>query len=129
MPKLPHLPGRKGKPARKQSPWLSLNDRDHWARRKKLTQYYREAAFAACAALELPTFERVHMRYWMSYGSNRRLDPHNYMLTAKAAVDGCVDYGLIKDDNSKFLIGPDPRRDEALTVGLHLQVIAQWGST
>lgn len=123
LPELRHLPGKKGKPARKQSPWLSLNDRDHWARRKKLTEYYREAGSRACADADLPPYERVYVAYWMAYGSNRRLDPHNYNLTAKAIVDGFVDYGLIRDDGSKFLVGPDPRRDETMPVGMHMQII------
>lgn len=123
LPVLPHLPGKKGKAARKQSPWLSLNDRDHWARRKKLTTFFREAGRDACIDMELPNYHRIHVVYWMSYGSGRRLDPHNYNLTAKAIIDGFVDYGLIPDDCSKFLIGPDPRRDEALPVGMTMQII------
>lgn len=117
---VPAQPRRRGK---SQSGWLSLNDRDHWARRKKLTTYYREAGYAACVRLNLPRYRKIHAVYWMCYGNNRILDPHNFMLTAKAIVDGCVDYGLVPDDNSKHLIGPDPRRDENLPLGMHLQII------
>jgi len=117
---IPNLPTRRGK---KQSGWLSLNDRDHWARRKKLTTYYREAGYDACIRANLPRYDRVHIVYWMCYGNNRRLDPSNYMLTVKAIVDGFVDFGLVKDDDSTRVIGPDPRRDERLPLGMHLQII------
>lgn len=68
----------------------------------------------------LPQMKRIWITAYVSYGSNRILDPHNYTLTAKAVVDGLVDYGLIPDDNSKFLVGPDMRRDETLPRGLTL---------
>lgn len=108
---------------RKLSAWLSANDRDHWARRKKLTSYFRETARNRAEELGLPRLERARVLYWLSYGSNRRLDPHNYNLTAKAIIDGFVDYGLLPDDNSRCLIGPDPRRDEGLAVGMTMQII------
>lgn len=59
----------------------------------------------------------------MSYGNNRRLDPTNYMATAKAIVDGFVDAGLFSDDNSEVVVGPDMRRDETLAVGMTMQII------
>lgn len=111
-----------------QSPWLTLNDRDAWFRRKRLTEYYRVMGRTAAELADLPKgLDHIHVEYWVSYGSNRRLDPHNYMLTAKAVVDGLVDYGLIADDDSKRLTGPDPRRDESLPVGLTVRVFRVGG--
>jgi hypothetical protein len=50
------------------------------------------------------------------------LDPANFSLTAKAVVDGFVDYGLIPDDDSKHLLGPDMRRDESLPRGMTMHI-------
>jgi len=110
----------------KPSPWLTLNDRDSWHRRKKLTEYYRQAAINAAVEVDLPALQKAHIFAWVSYGNNRRLDPHNYMLTAKAVIDGLVEYGVLPDDNSRYLIGPDMRRDETLPVGLTVDIIDIW---
>jgi hypothetical protein len=40
----------------------------------------------------------------------RRRDVGNLYPSAKALVDGLVDYGLIPDDDDRHLIGPDMRR-------------------
>lgn len=106
----------------KQSPWLTLNDRDSWHRRKKLTSYYRDTGFKVAQENQMPFIAEAHIEYWMSYGNNRRLDPANYMLTAKAVIDGFVDWGMLVDDSSKYLTGPDPRRDESLPVGLTMRI-------
>lgn len=119
---LPARFNRRTKKLVKQSPWLTMNDRDSWHRRKKLTEYYRAAGIRAAVEAGLPAMGQAHMEYWVSYGNNRRLDPHNYMLTAKAVVDGFIEYGLLPDDSSKFLTGPDPRRDESLPVGLTMRI-------
>ncbi len=120
---LPARFNRRTKKLVKQSPWLTLNDRDSWHRRKKLTTYYRETAARVAEEAQIPRMQLVHMVGTISYGNNRRLDPHNYMLTMKAAIDGFIDYDMLKDDSSQYLIGPDPRRDESLPVGLHMTII------
>lgn len=109
------------------SPWLTLNDRDSWHRRKALTVYYREAAINAAVEADLPGMDAAHMEAWICYGNNRRLDPHNYTLTAKACVDGLIEYGWLPDDCSKFLTGPDMRRDESLPKGLTLRIFGSGG--
>lgn len=120
------LPARRNRRSGKmvnQSPWLTLNDRDTWHRRKALTKYYRDQGTFAARFHWLPTgLQKVHVVASVAYGSNRVLDPHNYMLTAKAVIDGFRDYGLIPDDNSKHLIGPDMRRDESQPRGLTMYV-------
>jgi crossover junction endodeoxyribonuclease RusA len=107
----------------RQSPWLTANDRDSWHRRKKLTTHYRQAGYDAAVAAELPPMQKAHVVFYVTYGNNRRLDPCNYYLTVKAVVDGMVDMGWLPDDDSRHLIGPDPRRDESLSKGVTLHVV------
>jgi hypothetical protein len=40
---------------------------------------------------------------------NRRRDPGNWAPSAKAALDGIVLAGLLPDDNSRHVVGPDGR--------------------
>lgn len=44
---------------------------------------------------------------WHDHG--RRRDPNNWAPTGKAIVDGMVDAGLLPDDSTRHLIGPDMR--------------------
>lgn len=92
------------------SPWLSLNERAHWGRRKTLSQHYRKAVYAACRMHLVPQLDGAYVMALVSFGSPRRRDAHNVMPTIKACVDGLVDARVIPDDSDKYLIGPDIRR-------------------
>lgn len=91
-------------------PWLNANEREHWGRRKQLSQYYRQAVRSGCRCALVPQLDAAYVMALVSFGSPRRRDAHNVMPTIKACIDGLVDAHVIPDDSDKYLIGPDIRR-------------------
>lgn len=92
--------------------WLNVNDNHggklyHGRRHKVLA--WREAAAEAARAAGLPRLERARVIGQVCFLDRRRRDPGNWYPTAKAAVDGLVDAGLLDDDSTRYLIGPDMR--------------------
>jgi crossover junction endodeoxyribonuclease RusA len=94
--------------------WLNANDRAHRLGRSPLVREWRNAAHVYARQAKLPLLGKAHITATLRFCDKRRRDPHNYYPTVKAAVDGLVDYGLLPDDSSEFLIGPDIRLGEPL---------------
>jgi hypothetical protein len=70
----------------------------------------REAAYVIARSQKIPPMEHAHAFYLIHPTKlDRRRDPANWAPSAKAAVDGIVDAGVLRDDNSRLLLGPDPR--------------------
>jgi crossover junction endodeoxyribonuclease RusA len=90
-------------------PLLNSNQRIHFHRSAKITKAIRCAAWAEACDLGLK-FNRIHVLGIICPSSQRRADPANWYPSFKAAIDGLVDAGVIPDDNSKHLEGPDMRR-------------------
>lgn len=93
-------------------PLLNANQtrRMHRAQVRRLARDVRAAAGFAAKAAQVPLLERAHVVYVIHpTPQTRRRDPGNWAETAKAAVDGLVDAGVFLDDDSKHVIGPDPR--------------------
>ncbi|MFJ3793948.1 hypothetical protein [Kitasatospora sp. NPDC090091] len=89
---------------------LNANQRQHHQAKARLVKEIRTAAWAAARSARLPRLERAHILYVVHPNSvSRRRDPGNWAPSAKAAVDGLVDAGVLDDDNSTRLLGPDPR--------------------
>lgn len=88
---------------------LTANDRMHFRRKAEATRNWRLRA-ALLARREEP-MQRAHVTYYVSHGDqhNRRRDAANWYPTVKAALDGCVDAGLLADDDDRHIVGPDPR--------------------
>lgn len=98
--------------------WINSNYRNGWRRHANLVKWWRQTAHWAAKAAKLPTgLDRVHIEATFAFRDNRRRDVHNLMPTVKAVVDGLVDYGLIPDDSTTFLLGPDLRVGEKLPGG------------
>lgn len=98
--------------------WINSNYRNGWRRNAVLVKHWREQAFWYAKAVKLPTgLAKVHILATFQFRDNRRRDVHNLMPTLKAVVDGLVDYGLIPDDSTRYLTGPDLRVGEALPKG------------
>lgn len=101
-------------------PALNLNDRHHWAAKAKVTKRVRLEAAARAAGLRLPRgLGHVHSQLvWLAPDARRR-DEDNLVATAKPAWDGLVDYGLVPDDEPRYMtkhmprIIPHPRRGES----------------
>lgn len=90
--------------------WVNANQRGHWAKRARLTKTWRTAARLWARKAGLPTgLVKVHVVATVHKATNRSYDAHNLNLTAKACIDGLVDYGLIPDDSNAYLVGPDMR--------------------
>jgi crossover junction endodeoxyribonuclease RusA len=84
--------------------WLSTNHRWHWAKRAKTTRAWRHATCWRTVAAKLPRLTgRVAITATIHRTDTRRADAHNRLPTIKAAIDGVVDAGLIRDDSDQFI--------------------------
>lgn len=89
---------------------LNDNQRLHHRRKAEYIDLTRRASGFAARAAKLPTFQRIHVFYVIHPKPGiRRRDPGNWSPTAKAAIDGLVDAGVVPDDNSDRVLGGDPR--------------------
>lgn len=96
--------------------WITANKRQHWAHKARLVRAWRENAQWATRRARLPQLERARIVAHLHFPDARKRDANNYADTLKAIVDGVVvDAGLLPDDDSAHLIGPDLR--EGLPVG------------
>lgn len=96
------------------APWLNANDRIDRRRGTPGRRAWRDAASQYAQAARLPLLGKAHILATLRFTDARRRDPHNYYPTIKATVDGLVDYGLLSDDSSQYLIGPDIRMGEPI---------------
>jgi crossover junction endodeoxyribonuclease RusA len=89
---------------------LNANQRLHWAAKARITRQLRSDAFLLAKYHKVPHLERVHVFCVVEPDPRtRRRDPGNWSVSAKALVDGLVDAGVVDDDDSKHLVGPDMR--------------------
>jgi hypothetical protein len=89
---------------------INANDRMHPAKRSPYIKVIRNAAWAMARHHKIPPLERAHIFYVVHPDTKgRRRDPGNWSPSAKAAVDGLVDAGVLPDDDHTRLLGPDPR--------------------
>lgn len=93
---------------------INANDRLHWAVKARLTKTIRDAAHIITRQAKVPRLEKARIEFFFHPGPRiRRRDAANWFPSAKAAVDGVVDAGVLADDSDEFLEGPIPRRGEA----------------
>lgn len=88
--------------------------RMHWRHVREMAGIVRQAGAIAGHNARLagfPQMRAAHVFYVIHPGPRTvRRDPGNWMQSAKAAVDGAlVDSGILIDDDSTRLLGPDPR--------------------
>ncbi|MFJ7023195.1 hypothetical protein ACIQUW_33020 [Streptomyces sp. NPDC101117] len=89
---------------------INANDRRHPVKQSPFIKVIRQAAWAMARHHKIPALERAHIFYVIHPDTKtRRRDPGNWSPSAKAAVDGLVDAGVLPDDNHERLLGPDPR--------------------
>ncbi|WP_399559201.1 hypothetical protein OH809_45360 (plasmid) [Streptomyces sp. NBC_00873] len=89
---------------------INANDSLHFRKKAELVKALRTTAWATARQAKLPALQRAHVHYVIHPDTKgRRRDPGNWSPSAKAAVDGLVDAGVLPDDNHKHLLGPDPR--------------------
>lgn len=101
-------------------PLLSANGREHWRPKAAATRAIRDAAHlavkgapglrqAVLAARGAAAMERAHVLAVLHPADRRRRDPANMYPAVKAALDGIVDAGVLVDDDSTRVVGPDMR--------------------
>lgn len=89
---------------------LNSNQRLHPMVKARLTKLLRRAGHKAAVAVGLPRLERVYVVGELRPTDRRKRDPGNWYPSAKAAVDGAMtDAGVLVDDDSAHLVGPDMR--------------------
>ena len=88
-------------------PLINANKRIFRYQLNEMTQAIREAA--KLLAGPVPAMKRAHIVCEIRPPDRRRRDVHNLYPSAKAAVDGLVDAGVLPDDSDRYLIGPDMR--------------------
>ena len=100
-----------------QLPWtkppMSMNDRQHYMVRARLTKSIRTKARTLARASRLPV-GLAHVDVALAYRprDRRRRDTDNLMPVLKALCDGLVDYGLVPDDTPDFMTKHMPRLEE-----------------
>jgi crossover junction endodeoxyribonuclease RusA len=97
------------------APWLTANGRRQHRWEATTRRAWRDAGCLHARSAKLPRLERAHIEVTIQFRDNRRRDIANWHPTAKALVDGFVDYGLLPDDDDRHLIGPDMRRGPAVS--------------
>lgn len=91
--------------------WLTANGRYHWAEKARRTRWLRHLAKIETRAVRLG-YSRALVTAFVSYPKGTgRVDPNNAAPTTKALIDGCIDAGLLPDDDHRHVLGPDHRRD------------------
>lgn len=88
---------------------LNANHRTHWRKRANTTRLLRAAAFVCAKAAKVPPLQRAHVVGIYEPPNKRRRDAANLYPSFKAAIDGLVDAGVLPDDDSAHLDGPDMR--------------------
>ena len=102
--------------------FLNANrSKGHWGNTAPLVKKWRRAGRLAAAAAGLPLgLARVQVDAFVIKPIQNDYDPANWAPTAKAVLDGLVDYGMVEDDNRHFVTGPfmhaGGKGDDALTV-------------
>jgi len=97
MIKIPMLPPRE----------LNPNARVHWSEKARCTNEFR--AYTKFYALEQtrfarPCLEKASVKVTLVIPRNRRKrDIDNLIASLKPAIDGCIDAGIIRDDNPDCL--------------------------
>ena len=108
---------------------LNANRRHHHHTRARLTRELRGTALVYTKAARVPHLERAHIVVEYRPPDKRRRDVHNLFPSAKAAVDGVVDAGVLTDDSDAYLIGPDMRLGAVEPLGRLVIHITELGAS
>lgn len=96
---------------------MSMNSRDHWARKAHQTRLWRQRA--GWAAIQFhgrsEHFPPCIVIVTLPVKGNRARDPHNYFATVKPIIDGLVDAGCWPNDTPTWVTTTEPRLDSTVT--------------
>lgn len=93
-------------------PLANANDRGHWSKGYRVKKELRKTACLLTRAAKIPTMQRASIVGVFEPPNRQPRDPANWYPSFKAIIDGMVDAGMLPDDNSKHLDGPDMRLGE-----------------
>lgn len=79
---------------------LSLNDRQHWQTKRKLTRAWRDHTRDLAVRAGVARVERFTVVLHYRPRDNRRRDVDNLTPSLKACVDGLIDAHVCEDDDS-----------------------------
>ena len=82
---------------------LTSNMRPHWAPKGRCTKAIRDMAWVMCKNQRVKLMPAATLEVVAKWGNHRARDAANIEPTAKAAIDGCVDAGLLTDDSQRYL--------------------------
>jgi crossover junction endodeoxyribonuclease RusA len=111
---------------------LTSNQRLAWRPKANRTSYLRDAAGWQARGWKAqhrkdvvtPFPQRMEATAWLRFPTARDRDPANWYPTVKAIVDGVVDAGVLVDDSTRYLLGPDMREAELRCAkGVAVQVL------
>lgn len=90
-------------------PPLSMNDRQHWAIKARITAGVRRSTKRLAKAAQAPTgLEHAAVTLHYRPRDNRRRDTDNLVPVLKACCDGLVDHGLTTDDTPDLMTNTCP---------------------
>lgn len=105
---------------------LSPNARGHWSAKAKAAHAYRQEAWLAAKASmfragvqHAPQWSAATITITGHPPDNTRRDSDNLLAQMKAAIDGLVDAGVLKDDNKiRYVVNPmgSPRKGGEVVV-------------
>ena len=82
---------------------LTSNHRTHWATKARHTRVIRDMAWILAKAERVRLMPAATLEVVTKWPDRRVRDAENIAPTSKAAVDGCVQAGLLTDDSSQYL--------------------------
>ena len=80
-------------------PSLNRQERLHWAKRKRLREWWAQQAWLAWLRAGKPRFERPIIQYQLYYRTNRLRDADNAIASCKPILDGLKGHAF-EDDHS-----------------------------
>jgi Holliday junction resolvase RusA-like endonuclease len=125
-PTFPPVRDRKTGKLKPVNPWLNANHRGHRMSEAKKIAAWREAATKAAEGIA-PLRTPVHITAHIFKPRAGRYDTNNLAPTTKAIVDGLVDAGLLRDDSTEWVIGPDHRHGGRGNPEIVLEIIETGG--
>ncbi|MFI8085965.1 hypothetical protein ACIF6L_34885 [Kitasatospora sp. NPDC086009] len=83
---------------------LNANGRLHWRVAARRRSAIRDAAAWTARRHKVPALGRARIAFIVHPKTRGRFDPHNWYPSAKAAIDGLVDAGVLPDDDRTHVL-------------------------
>lgn len=84
-------------------PTVTMNSREHWARKAEKVKALRSAAFLLARQQRIPALGKCQVSLTLYPKVRRTRDADNYVATLKPLCDGLVDAGVVADDHPALM--------------------------